>query len=435
MKIYNFNNLVGNTTTIKLIRKSLSVGSFPKVALMSGMHGTGKSTSAAIVAMSLTCPSPINGEACLQCTTCKNNMKALESTGVAQNIVKKDLGKIMTGEAMLDIIKEIFVLQTPVGNNVYILEEAQGLSMRNQTALLEEIDRLDPNTYIILTTTRRSDLLDALLSRSIEFNFNPLSPIEQKLLFDRTCADLGIKKPKPGIENLMLRYTKGVPRDLVLLIDFVAKVSPTEQEIAEFLNFVDTDAFISLMESMQYGVAETIPLMEELLYKYETSALVEQFKGFIVDVMFLTQGNIAGHFNKKQKERILKVITPDACLKLCKLVDGTNSRMSTNDFRLLLIKACQFVQGKKISDIVKENTKMASQQQVQSTMLHNEVVRLEHDSVKLKGSKPSIEELKSKYKVMGKVIPSPTQEQYVSPKEEDVSLDLENKQTEDLDCF
>ena len=77
MRIYNFSKVVGNTTTVKLMKGALANNKFPRFSICAGLPGTGKSTCANIAALSLTCENPFNGEPCLQCESCKKNLEAI----------------------------------------------------------------------------------------------------------------------------------------------------------------------------------------------------------------------------------------------------------------------------------------------------------------------------------------------------------------------
>ena len=79
---YQFRDLIGNVGTTNLIRNSLKNKTFPNFVILSGLPGTGKSSSAEISALYLTCEQPgDNGEPCLQCPSCIANLKALQRSG------------------------------------------------------------------------------------------------------------------------------------------------------------------------------------------------------------------------------------------------------------------------------------------------------------------------------------------------------------------
>lgn len=376
MRIYNFSKVVGNVSTVKLMQTALKRNTFPKFTILSGIPGTGKSTCAEIAGLTLTCQNPNNGEPCLMCKSCKQNLQALKTTGESKNLIKKNLGILNSRKDVLDLIKEIFVLQTPIGNNVYILEEAHSLEQSEQTALLEEIDRLDNNTFIILCTTKQTKLLPELRSRAINFTFNRLNDKESKLLFDRCCISCGITKTTSSVASMVIRYAKGVPRDLTNIVEFISKNEATEEDIATFLNCVDTSLFTELLENMNMGLQYAISTMDYICSSYPIDVITEQFKNYFSDVMFLILGDIAGPFNTKEKKLLKSFLTPSIVLSIAKQLETLHyNNLSDSDLKMTFIKIAQIINKKKVSDIYKENSRNASEQNVSAESLNKELVK------------------------------------------------------------
>ena len=124
--------------SVAVIQQSLINGTFPHISLFSGISGTGKSTCAEIAGLYLTCDSPVDGEPCCTCLTCKNNIKALQTTGRSNRLVKFNAGTLSSRSDIQELIREIFVLQSSTDNLVYVIEEVHTLTDVQQTALLEE---------------------------------------------------------------------------------------------------------------------------------------------------------------------------------------------------------------------------------------------------------------------------------------------------------
>ena len=381
MRIYDFNKVVGNASTVRLIKNSLKNQAYPKFSILYGLPGTGKSTCAEIAGLSLTCMNPKDGSPCLECKSCKQNLEALKTTGQSKNLIKKNIGILNSRKDVLEMIKEIFVLQASVGNNVYILEEAHSLNQADQTALLEEIDRLSENTYIILCTTKQTRLLPELRSRAINFTFNRLAQHESKLLFDMTCQQLGVKKTKSSIASMIIRYAKGIPRDLVNLVEFINANNPSEEDIASFLNYIDSEQFTELISSMGTGVRETALTLESLMSNHTSDVILDQFKEYFSNVMFFIIGGIGENLSPKEKKILKTILSPSTVLKVCKQLETTNSNtISESEIKMLFIKLTQIIKGANISDIHRENKKMASKQSVNANSLKAELAKDELES-------------------------------------------------------
>lgn len=202
MRVYNFNEVVGNVSTVSVIRQSLHNKTFPHIAIFSGMYGTGKSTCAEIVSMSLTCTNTIDDNPCMSCAQCNNNLKAIQNTGVSSRVSKVNVGRINKKSDMETLLKDIFDLQISEQSVVYIIEEAHALDDSQQTALLEEIDRLSDDVYIIFCTTKPTRLLPELRSRAITFNFTRLSNSEASILFELYCTKRNVTVTSSEIKEI-----------------------------------------------------------------------------------------------------------------------------------------------------------------------------------------------------------------------------------------
>lgn len=383
-RIYSFSNVKGNVNTVNLLRRSLIKDLGKNFLIFSGAPGTGKSTCAEIVGLYKTCDNPgDNAEPCLECKACVSNVRALQTTGVGVNLIKKNLGRFNSKKDVEEMIKEIFVLQSPIGNNVYILEEFHALDEICQTAMLEEIDRLEENVTVIICTTKLFKLLPELRSRGLKFDFNRLNNSESKMLVDTYSARKGYNVPNE-ISNLVISKSKGIPRDMVNLLDFIARTNPSLDEISDFLGHVGTNNFSDLIYSMTLGMKETVETLETLSARYTYDVLLEQFKYYITDVMFYVTGGITGSLDRRDTKVIRDIFDEPKVFKICAMLEKHSVYNTTEaDFRMLMIRIRQTVVDKRVSDIVRGNMELASQQKVQA----NQTVQSRKDLEKeLKGN-------------------------------------------------
>ena len=213
MRLYDYDDVVGNTATLAIMRQSLHNGMFPHISVYGGVYGTGKSTCAEITAMALTCENEKSDNPCGVCPTCKANIQAFQTTGESSWVHKVNVGQKNSKADVDDMIRDIFVLQSGNRNSVYIIEEAHSLNDAQQTALLEELDKIASNVYVIFCTTKPTRLLKELRSRAIMFNFNRLNNAESTLLLNKCCEKSKVSLDG-SVKNLIIGYSKGVPRQI-----------------------------------------------------------------------------------------------------------------------------------------------------------------------------------------------------------------------------
>ena len=382
MRLLSFSDVVGNTSTINLIKTSLKRNTLDNFIILSGVTGTGKSTTAEIVGLTVTCENPIDGEPCMECPNCKENIKALQTNGECSTsyLKKVNLGRVNSKKDVEELIKEIFVLQSPLGNSVYILEEVHALSAipNGQTALLEVIERLSSNVYVIMCTTKPYSLLEELRDRAINYKFNRLTPEECKLLFDNTCKRLGITKLTKRVENLILRKAKGVPRVLVKMIEFVHKNEPSERELEEYFGFINTEVFSKLLSAMDLSLADTMNYVEGMVNSNTYDVLIEQLEDYILKALFYITGGISEDLTHYDKKTINSLLDAPKVFKMCKVFKNISVRdCDENDFRFMVLELYQILKGKKPVDIIKDNTAQATQQSMSAKSLANEIKKIE----------------------------------------------------------
>lgn len=157
-----FGEVVGQEHVISSIKNQVKSRRMPAAWLFAGSPGTGKTTLAKIIARSLQCKHRPFGSPCHTCREaefCINEVNAAEYNGV---------------EAMKELAQTSEFAPTSGKYRVIILNEAQRLTSQAQSVLLDYFERVPKTTCWILTTTMPNKILDALRSRCVMFNTNPI---------------------------------------------------------------------------------------------------------------------------------------------------------------------------------------------------------------------------------------------------------------------
>ncbi|GHU52994.1 hypothetical protein AGMMS49975_10000 [Clostridia bacterium] len=302
MEIEKFGDLVGNVSPLSLIRKGLRVGTLPQFVMLAGMYGVGKSSVAELTAMALTCEQRAGGEACGKCETCRRNRLAFGKSGggVSPCIEKVNMAKVAKEKSMLEQLRSTFEVIRSDGVYVKIFEEFHALSESDQRLMLEETARVPNNVYVILTTTKKNWILKEIVSRCLVFYFGRLNTGEARILVDRVNVNLKLK-----LEDYkqIYRKTNGVPRDIVVLIEFLSKTRPTAEELSALFGMVDKSVFVELFAE----VGDFRTYMESagaLQEKWDTETVKNQLKDFLAQVVFAMEGQIYDVVKKRDLMRL-----------------------------------------------------------------------------------------------------------------------------------
>lgn len=362
-----FSDMCGNATTLALLKRLLRFNNFKPVTIFHGLRGTGKSASALICAQALTCEQPTEDGACGNCQSCRINLKALGDGTQSPYVKIVNMGRINKTDDVNDLIHEVFGFQSSAHSQVYVFEEIHALKyVKNGfVALLTEIDRMTPDTYIIATTTALYDIKEDLLSRALLFEFKQLKRNESLLFAEHLLAE---KKKTINKETLKLviSYCKGIPREIEKLIGFVTENNVSLDEIRDFLQILSMSTIVNLFNLLQHeNFAEALELLRNLEETISVPQIIKIIKDFIVDAVFFLETGSSQEFNKEEKEVVREIFSDN--MKVAKLVaclEKLNNQSGEADLVLAMLKIRMILCGKNETAIVAAKQSMAAQERI-----------------------------------------------------------------------
>lgn len=376
MRIYTFDQLIGNQHCISILKTCITQGTLPHFTIFHGIGGTGKSTCAEITALAMTCQHTMNGSPCLECTSCKSNLDAIKIGTKSSTVAKINLGRENTKTDVDRMIKEIFTLQSSERNCVYILEEAHALSTALQTSLLEEIDRLDSKTYIILCTTKLNDLIPELRSRAVLFQFKRLTDKESRLLLDKYLQDNRISMEEEA-KLAILNYTKGIPREIVTSTEFLSRNTKTLEELLDHIQQINDTVYFELFQVLATGTIYDLNCyLKEEVDKYDIRNFINGLKEFYINMFFQIEGNVdtlAQTSNVMEFTSVSEILQKVDRFSLGNLINKLPSNAKRVDLSFFLINLYQYFHNKKTSDIVREKKQSVITQKSIAAVSANEV--------------------------------------------------------------
>lgn len=182
--------------------------------LFSGPRGTGKTSTARILAKVLNCEAPIDGEPCCECASCL----AIEA-GTSFDVHELDAASNNGVEAVRDLIARAS-LGTPGRTKVYILDEVHMLTTAASNALLKTLEEPPPNVVFVLATTDPQKVLPTIRSRTQHFEVHLLSSADLEGLVDFVVDDAGLDVSLES-RAYVLRVGGGSARDTLSALDRV----------------------------------------------------------------------------------------------------------------------------------------------------------------------------------------------------------------------
>ncbi|MEY3588407.1 MAG: polymerase gamma/tau subunit, partial [Actinomycetota bacterium] len=209
-----FSELYGQEHVVRALRNAVINGREGQAYLFSGPRGTGKTTTARILAKVLNCESPKDGEPCCACDSCK----AVE-LGNSYDVLELDAASNNGVQEIRDLI-ESAALASPGRHRVFILDEVHMLTKGAEAALLKTLEEPPEHVVFVLATTDPQKVAETIRSRvqHLQFHLLPVDELEKYVRFVIKEAGLTVDDESIG---LVLRQGGGSARDTLSALELV----------------------------------------------------------------------------------------------------------------------------------------------------------------------------------------------------------------------
>lgn len=164
-----FREVVGQEHITDVLRNQIRTGRFAHAYLFSGSRGTGKTSTARILARAVNCLAPEDGEPCGKCAAC------LTDVSESIDIIEMDAASNSKVDEMRALLEKAEFAPIYLKTKVYIIDEAHMLSKSANNALLKTLEEPPAHVVFILATTEPQALPATILSRCQRFDFHRLS--------------------------------------------------------------------------------------------------------------------------------------------------------------------------------------------------------------------------------------------------------------------
>ena len=179
----DFSSMVGQEAIVATLRNQVATGRIAHAYLFCGSRGTGKTSSAKIMARAVNCQQPDNGNPCGQCESCRRLMGE-ESLDVMEIDAASNNGV----DEIRDLRETVKYPPQHGKYKVYIIDEVHMLSASAFNALLKTLEEPPAHVVFILATTEPQKLPATILSRCQRFDFHRI-PAHQIMARLRQAAD------------------------------------------------------------------------------------------------------------------------------------------------------------------------------------------------------------------------------------------------------
>ncbi|NND04223.1 MAG: DNA polymerase III subunit gamma/tau [Acidimicrobiia bacterium] len=245
-----FDEVVGQDHVTATLAREVIEGKIAHAYLFAGPRGTGKTTSARLLAKALNCENL--GEEGEPDDTCPSCVGVREGTSL--DVIELDAASHNKVEDIREIRINVGTVAAAAGaRRIYILDEAHMLSRAAGNALLKTLEEPPEHVVFVLATTEPYKLLDTIRSRSQRFDFHPV-PIETLVDYMQEISDReGFKPDATGLATVAT-HSGGSVRDALSLLEQVAALGQgavTAELAGRALGLADSEAFDTLASAVQ----------------------------------------------------------------------------------------------------------------------------------------------------------------------------------------
>ncbi len=217
-----FEDMVGQEHITRTLKNQIMAGRVGHAYLFNGGRGTGKTTTAKILARAVNCLNPQNGEPCNECEICQEIL-----SGALTDVVEMDAASNNSVEDIRSIREEVNFLPTKAKYRVYIIDEVHMLSTGAFNALLKTLEEPPEHVKFMLATTEPQKLPATILSRCQRFDYKKISNENVVKRLKIICTESDIQITDEALQILAV-LSEGAMRDAISILERCSQESADE---------------------------------------------------------------------------------------------------------------------------------------------------------------------------------------------------------------
>ncbi len=243
----SFDQMIGQNHISQTLLNSLKNNRIPHALLFTGLRGTGKTSSARILAKTLRCTNPENFSPCHKCDSCLEITK-----GSAVDVIEIDGASNNGVDAIRDLRDSVMFMPTSGKYKIFIIDEVHMLSTSAFNALLKTLEEPPAHVIFMMATTEVHKIPQTILSRCQRFDLRRI-PLKQITSHLKKICDLENIKAEEKALWMIAKQGDGSARDSLSLLDQVINFSSgqlTEAAVSEILGLTDRHLIFSVFAAL-----------------------------------------------------------------------------------------------------------------------------------------------------------------------------------------
>jgi DNA polymerase-3 subunit gamma/tau len=208
-----FADVIGQAVISQTLRNEVRAKTPAHAYLFAGMRGTGKTSTARILARAVNCLQPQDGEPCNMCVACVEILQ-----GASVDVLEIDAASNRGIDEMRDLRDKVKYLPASLRRKVYIIDEAHMLTTEAWNAFLKTLEEPPDHVMFVLATTEPHKVPETVRSRVQRFDFRRVGTADLETHLLDVVAREEAAVEREAIE-LLARAAQGSVRDALSLLD------------------------------------------------------------------------------------------------------------------------------------------------------------------------------------------------------------------------
>lgn len=248
-----FSGVLGQKHITTILKNQVASGSIAHAYLFAGSRGTGKTSTARILARAVNCEAPEAGEPCGKCPSC------LISAGENADIVELDAASNSSVDDIRALIEKVRYTPLQLKKKVYIIDEVHALAASSQAfnALLKTLEEPPEHAIFILATTEPQKVPATIISRCQRMDFHRLAIGDMVSCMKDALEKSGAAIAEEGLVAIA-RAAEGGMRDALSLADQCIAFCGNDvsaEDVYSVLGGMDTDFLFGMADALVDGNA------------------------------------------------------------------------------------------------------------------------------------------------------------------------------------
>lgn len=279
---HRFEDLVGQSTVSQTLSLALDSDRLSHAYLFSGLRGSGKTSTARIMAKALLCSNGPTSKPCEVCDNCKsaNSNRHLD-------IIEMDAASNRGIDDIKDLIEHTKYKPSSARFKVFIIDEVHMLTTQAFNALLKTLEEPPGFVKFILATTDPLKLPATILSRTQHFRFNKIATSDVIHHLSHILNEENINFEKDALE-ILARTGQGSLRDTLTLLDqaiIFSKGRINTTSVVDMLGLIDPKLMDNIF-SIILNKGDINQIIKDL-ESYEVSQICDEMTIYLKDKMLL----------------------------------------------------------------------------------------------------------------------------------------------------